>query len=685
MQGKWATIRLRIIRTTVWAVAAGVGAGHMQAQQAGAIATCGAGAKHEGTSPDSVENVAQRDDSSACDWMNLGRARLTAARQGDLAKPGPLQPLGTDYAHGAGRAFMRAIELDPTSLDAAQGLIQALALQKAWPQEDDAARSLRAVSTAVHPEPPWLLLARARLERQRGDRDSTPVLLRRYLAAGGDSAIGWLELARELYHAGNDRDAHAAYLTGAAAANSPEDIALYRQSLALIAAPGELDAFDSTSSDSLGAFITGFWTRRDASAGRAPGERLAENYRRLEVAERTFRPLGTSDLAPPFINNGASIAANSLVPVDPFTQAFARMLDSSMLNRYPKVVGDYTLQGALWLRHGPPDDFAFNFWKYNRAGRSWILLVGEQRFGTACDLSPKYCVPPSGTRLQRWYAEWDAMMQDALATDDYPIRFVHDLKPTVNLYSLLAPSGAGGRALVVFAVRSGDLTARSVEGDSSLRAYPLDFRVIAYAPSGATRFELDTTRWFAAPRSLEHDAWLTGTLVLPLPAGLYDTRVVIKEAPLRAPASADTLQVDSRGVVVGRDSMTVPGIGSALAMSDLVPGNTTAGLTWWNGDHSLHLNPLAVWRRGEPLQLYYEVTGLRPGSTVHTSIRFSRGEADKHAVTLTFTDRVRAKRQAFERALGTARLAPGQYAVKVELTADGMSASRSTTVEIAAP
>lgn len=682
---KEATIRCGVIRAIACAVMVAIRAGSMQAQQVGFLATCGAGAQHDSASLDSVERIAQGDDSSACDWISLGRARLTAARHGDLAKPGPLQPLGTDYAHGAGRAFMRAIELDPTSLDAAQGLVQALALQKDWPQEDDAARSLRAVSAAIHPEPPWLLLARARLERQRGDRDSTPALLRRYLAAGGDSAIGWLELARELYHAGDDRDAHTAYLTGAAAVNSPEGIALYRQSLAPIAVPGELDAFDSTSSDSLGGFISGFWTRRDASAGRADGERLAENYRRLEVAERTFRPLGTSDLAPPFINNGANVAANSLVPVDPFAQSFARMLDSSMLNRYPKVVGDYTLQGALWLRHGPPDDFAFNFWKYNRSGRSWILLVGGQRFGSACDLSPKYCVPPSGTRLQRWYAEWDAMMQDALATDDYPIRFTHSLKPTVNIYSLLAPTGAGGRALVVFAVRSGDLAARPVEGDSSLQAYPLDFRVIAFAPSGAARVELDTTRWFAAPRSLEHDAWLTGTLVLPLPAGLYDTRVVIREAPLRTPSSADTMQVDSRGVVVGRDSVTVPGAGESLAMSDLVPGNTTAGLAWWNGDHSIHLNPLGVWHRGEPLQLYYEVSGLRPGAALHTSIRLSQGEADTHAVTLTFTDRAHTARQAFERALGTARLAPGQYTVAVELTADGVGVTRRTTVEIASP
>ena len=686
------TIRYGIIRATVWAIVVVFGTGNMQARQVGSVSTCGAGTKHDLASRDSVEGNVQEHDSPACDWIELGRARLTAARHGDLAKPGPLQPLGTDYAHGAGRAFMRAIELDPTSLDAALGLIEALTAQRGWPQEDDAMRSLRALSAAVHPAPPWLLLARARLERQRGDRDSTPVLLRRYLSMGGDSAIGCLELARELYHAGDDREARLAYLAGAAAADSPEGIALYRQSLAPIAAPGELAAFDSTSSGSIGDFIINFWARRDASAGRADGERLAENYRRLEVAERTFRPIGNPSSVLPFTMTDPAIENSDLSGEDATNSLLGQLFDGSLLTRFPQVISGYSRQGAIWLRHGPPDDIAGKFWKYDRQGRMLILDVGAGNFGDACDLSPRYCSgaalagrPVPATQLRRWYAEWDTMMQRALTTDDYPLHFARSLKPIVNVYSLLAPSGTGGRALVVFAVRAGDLAARPMAADTSLKAYPLNFRVIAYAPSGAARFELDTTRWFAAPRSLEHDAWLTGTLVRPLPAGLYDTRVVIKEAPFRAPASADTMPVDSRGVVVGRDSMTVPGVGGSLAMSDLVPGNSAAGLGWWNGEHPLHLNPLAVWHRGEPLQLYYEVSGLRPGAALHTAIRLSQGEADNHAVTLTFTDRVRTPRQEFERALGTTRLAPGQYAVEVELTADGVSASRSTIVEITAP
>lgn len=632
---------------------------------------------------DVIEHDIEVKPDAASSWNCLGYVRLALAKSGTLPNQGPLQPAGTDYAHGAGRAFLRAIELRPTDLTAAEGLIEALGLQKSWPQQDDVMHALRRVSAAVDSQPPWLLLSRARLERETGDRDSSAVLLRRYLVAGGDSALGWLELARELYHADKAEEAHAAYLAGARSVHSVEDAAPYRESVALVASPAELSVLDSTPTDSIGGFAARFWARRDADAGRPEGDRMAEHYRRLEVAERSFRPIGKPSLIAPFLFGSVAIPSDPLAPADSAEQPLIDLLDSTMLARHPRAVNRYLLPGAVWLRQGPPADFAGNFWKYDDGTRRFIIRVGGQRFGSVCDLSPRYCGPASGILRQRWEREWAEMLDSSLTTDAYPIRFEHRLAPIVNVYSLLAASGSGGTALIVFAVHVSDLKSRPVPRDSAQAAFPLAFRIIAYPPSGAARFERDTTRWFSAPVATRGSAWLTGTLTLPLPAGLYNARVVIEESPLRSPEAADSLPVDSRGAVVGRDSMIVARVADALAMSDIVPGLEHGGLTWQYGEETLTLNPLSVWRRGEPIELRYELSGLEPGSRLRTEIRLVRGNDSTHAVTLSFSDQVRRARQAFQRAVGTTRLASGGYTLEVEVTTErGVTAVRRARVVI---
>lgn len=625
-----------------------------------------------------------RDSSPACLWLQLGRSRVAAADRGDLARPGPRQFLGTDYSHGAGNAFLRALEIDPTLLEAAHALVDVLAKQGRWPQEDDAMHALRRVNAAIDSPPPWLLLARGRLERQAGDHDSSATMFMRALAAGCDSAIGWLELARELYYAGRDKEAHQAYLAGARSVHSDTDARLYRESVALVASPPELAAFDSTSVDSIGAFVTRFWARRDADAGRRDGERLAEHYRRLEVAERSFRPIGEPSRIAPFLFGTASGPSAPQLIADSAEQPLIYMLDSTMLALHPRIVRHYLLPGAVWLRQGPPTDFARDFWEYDDGARHLILKIGGlPRFGSVCDLSPRYCGPASGMRIRRWHQEWGVMMDSALATDTYPIHFEHQLAPVINIYSLLAPLWSDGLALVVFAVRVSDLKPRPVPDDSTVAAFPLEFRIVAYPPSGADRFELDTTRWFTAPRSVDSDAWLTGTLTLPLPAGLYNARVVIEESPLRSPEASDSLRVDSRGTVVGRDSMIVAHAAGSLVMSDVIPGLERGGLSWKHGSETLALNPLSVWHRGEPIALQYELSGLKPGSQLRTQIRVMKGDDSTHAVTLSFTDDVRGTRQAFQRSVGTTRLSSGHYVVEVELeTNEGQRITRRTRVEI---
>src|SRR5690606_24773687 len=69
----------------------------------------------------------------------------------------------------------------------------------------------------------------------------------------------------------------------------PALLASLRRQLDPIAYPWELAAFDSLDAGSRVQWLANFWTRRDAIDLREPGSRLAEHFRRWEVATREFR------------------------------------------------------------------------------------------------------------------------------------------------------------------------------------------------------------------------------------------------------------------------------------------------------------------------------------------------------------------------------------------------------------
>ncbi len=118
-------------------------------------------------------------------------------------------------------------------------------------------------------------------------------------------------------------------------------------------------------------------------------------------------------------------------------------------------------------------------------------------------------------------------------------------------------------------------------------------------------------------------------------------------------------------------------------MSDLVPGRENGGLTYQAVGGTLRLNPLSVWPRGEPIELWYELAGLDRSGTLSTTVRFYRSTDITHAVELRFTDEVRGERQAFRRALDTRRLTPGRYVVEVSVVNRlGGALVRRTSVEV---
>src|SRR6185503_9622835 len=218
-------------------------------------------------------------------WYVLGLAETQRAawEQGNTLNLGSRVGVGTlERAIGRDR---QAIAADPAFVPAALHLADlTLSLRDTalfGPARDD----LR-LASAASPGDPLVLLARGRLERAADQADSAETVFERYVWAGGDRALGLLELARTRLARG-DAAGEGAYYAGAAVDDSVA-VAGYRADLAPIAADSELAAFDRTRGAERAEFLRRFWTTRDGLEMRAEGERLREHYRRLQYARRHF-------------------------------------------------------------------------------------------------------------------------------------------------------------------------------------------------------------------------------------------------------------------------------------------------------------------------------------------------------------------------------------------------------------
>ena len=79
-------------------------------------------------------------------------------------------------------------------------------------------------------------------EREVGEGDSAQAAFETYLADGGDSGVGLLELARTDSYTHRDSAGHTDYFAGARAAGSVAAIRMYRTDFSWIATPQELAA-----------------------------------------------------------------------------------------------------------------------------------------------------------------------------------------------------------------------------------------------------------------------------------------------------------------------------------------------------------------------------------------------------------------------------------------------------------
>ena len=577
-------------------------------------------------------------------WYGLGLAELALGESSMLAIENLRQMLGKDYLSKAARAFARATEVDPSFASAVVDLANTALTQRIKPRLDVALSAVRLAAASPAGRHAEVQLVRGRVEREAGEADSALTGFRAYLAVGGDSGVGLLELARTFYFARRATNGWATYLAGARAATSAPALTLYRTDLSWIADSAELGAFDALPDPGArGRWLEAFWTRRDVVEARDAGERLAEHYRRWFYARRSFRLVSRH-----------------------------RHYDITEVYRAKQV--EFDDRGVIYLRHGEPDRrarfacpqleapngegcAANESWLYRRKGdgggadlifhfaargdvqdykliESLVDALGFRnavRAGAFSDpqVSDLYATreefgPLYGRVGHSLNAPGNALAQDraqgrrsiALGTtsDSYAQRFDQPLDVVASEFVVGADSG-GQMLHVVFAVPGDRLSGEpGGGGGGGGLLYPLHFRVIVSDSADRVVARLDTLRVFGARQPLRQPAYLTGRLALPVPPGRYRYRLLV------------TTPDGTAGDLVRQDSLDVRALGAGgFAVSDVVVGREGSGLVWVSaGTDTVRLNPLSRFPEGSAAELYYEVYGLARGAPYHTIVRLER-------------------------------------------------------------
>lgn len=566
-------------------------------------------------------------------WYADGLAELALGEHFVIGFENLREILGKDYLSKAAAAFAKATEADPSFAQATVDLARAALTQRISPRLDLALRAAREAAASPAGQNPAVQLARGRVELAVGNADSALVAFHRYVTVGGDSGVGLLEEARTDYFANRPRAGEAAYEAGALRGGAAA-AGLYRADLAWIASPAELAGFDSLQTGSDRAqWLMSFWERRDVADARAPGERLAEHYRRWFYAERNFRLLSR--------HRHYDITERFRPGQDEFDDRGVIYLRHGAPDRRATYVASDSVEpNETWLYHRDDGDLIFHFvarkgvqdfklvesladalssglsGAMSLQGRRSLGPVASGLFASRADMNPVYArlgdrVGSENTRgvLTTERALGQRSIEIGTRTDSYRQRFDQPLDVTTSRF-IVGDSSAAGRGEklhVVFAIPAGRLEPVS---DSGRVVYPLAFRLYVSDAAGQLVASLDTARVFAARQPLPDGSYLTGQLGAAVPAGVFTYRLLVEQIGRVA------------GNLVTDDSVKVDALsGRQFAMSDLVVGRAGSGLVWNDRGDTVYLNPLDEFPTASAAELYYEVYGLPTGMTYHTLIR----------------------------------------------------------------
>jgi GWxTD domain-containing protein len=604
-------------------------------------------------------------------WLGLAEERRAAGERADRLNLG--SRVGVPTLERAAGWHRRALEADPSFTPAAEALASLTLGLRDTTLLGPAVAALRRAA-AGSPEEPRVLLAWGRAEGAAANADSARVAFERYLAAGGNRAMGLLELARAGLAAGG-AGGEREYYEGAAL-DDRAAVAGYRADLAAVAADSDLVRFDRSHGRERARYLRQFWTDRDRLEMRAPGERLREHYRRLLYARRNF---------------ALTVSRRYYGPADAYRSGGTEIDD----------------RGVIYVRHGEPTErlrpFVFGLmpnesWRFDRAEGDLLFhfsagydasaggdLYDYRLVESVLDLrgaadAPKDQLLLSRQTLSKVYGRmlnWGqygaarsrarerGMGQASIAigttTDTHELEFAAPLGALADLVAIGA-AGSMTTGHLVFAIA--ETGTRPEPAPGGVR-YTVRVRAVASDATDRPRTQVDTTIVFLAPAALRRGQYLVGRVEMPLPPGRWSWRAAVQ--------LGDTL-----GVVLPRDTVLVSRPVGGLTLSDLALGTRRTSATWEPTPRdTVRLTPFDLFPEGSEVELYYEVAGATEGAAYRHEIAVyrMRGETGvaetRPVVTLGFEEPAAGPLVRSHRVLRLGRLRPGRYLVEVQVRPPG--------------
>ncbi|MEE8061169.1 MAG: GWxTD domain-containing protein [Gemmatimonadales bacterium] len=636
-------------------------------------------------------------------WFGLGLAEQGVGDSQISIIRGIKNMLGKDALTRSAMAFARSAQVDPAFDQGLVHLAETALEQRINIKLDLALEAMRVADTTPAGQSPLVQLYRGRVERAAGDLQYSEDAFQKYVAMDHNRSLGLLELSRTRFLLGM-LDARGQYLAGAATDDSTT-ISEYRFGLSYIASEDEIHAFDMTDRDTRPAYLADYWEAKDRYALRRDGERLREHVRRIYYARQNFYLITTN-----------------------------RYYDISEIYRSDQDLFDD--RGVIYIRHGEPTDrasyhgigvFDNESWRYAQPDGDMIFhfiaredvqdyklvesvfdimgysqAVVLQGTGTQNSvlanelLDSRDRLSPLYRRIQgagsgstgRLQAEERTLGRTSIelgtTTDSYELEFPLDLPARTQVLAV-GYRGNLGMVHVTFAIPGSALT--GVENPRGI-IYPVRLRFVGMNADGKLVGSIDTTRVFLARRAVPANEYLVGEVNVPVPSGMLTYRMAVQQG-------------EDVGTVMAIDSVFVaPVAGGTLGLSDPVLGSRSTNLIWRPapGD-SVFFNPHGRYRQDDLVELYYEVYGLRPGSTYETQLVVKkRGGGGgflglgkifgggSTPISLRFEEQAVDQVVRIQRAIQLKKLKPGSYTLQLIVTSeDGTTQRREQDFEVVKP
>lgn len=640
-------------------------------------------------------------------WHGAGLANLgMAGSESDLTN-GIRELLGRSVTDRAVDALVKSAAVDSQFVDGIRQVAdRAIGFRNAAAGKI-ALLTLRSLANQPAGHQPALLLARARVEREFGTPLQAVAPLEEFLEKEPSSALGLLELARTRFMLGR-LDGDEPWFDGLALA-SDSVLAAYRGDIAPLQADSILGEFDRGDARSRVRLMRRYWADQDPDRLPSTAERMRDHYLRMDYARRNYRlqqlakPMGVDpvvlamgseldDRGVVYVKHGPpqERAAVSLIGVPPNeTWAYHRPDGTELLFHF------VILEGEIEYHHYPSllDVLARSNqfrWFADHGGRpangdtlprtlqtygaELSAQIAQQLMLSRWNVSPLYrrmLGEGKGKADSLQAVERDIGETSAAMAGSFALRYELPLAARVVVIAA-GQERSGATVQVFYSVRTGGVAPVREPGIGY--AYPVRIRVAIVDRSGNLVVGLDTSRVHRTATLPNPGEQLRGRFPVVVPPGEYTARVAIESG--------------TQGFVTAKQALTVhPAQPSTIALSDLALGAKSVRTGWLpRVNDTAWVAPQRNFSAREPMQLYFEVSGLPQGASYRTSLAVYRVSGDtavsargedvaavggSPTLAIGFTQEHPGGVAAVRREVALQRLRPGEYVLQVTVSTPG--------------